>query len=33
MKCVKVESCIVDGGTHRPSALWGGLQVAVTGGG
>jgi hypothetical protein len=25
MKCVKVESYVVEGGTDRPSPLWGGI--------
>jgi hypothetical protein len=35
MKCVKVESYVVEGGTDRPSPKGGGLglQVAVTVGG
>jgi hypothetical protein len=32
MNCVKVESYVVEGGTDRPSPLWGHLQVAVTSG-
>jgi hypothetical protein len=33
MECVKGESYVVEGSTDRASPLWGGLQVAVTGGG